>query len=62
MVIVSPLFTVWPVSVNVCVERTVTGIAFAAVRSARAPAAVGAKTKHVVAAPARSKVARLMFI
>ena len=34
-VIVSPLFTVWPVSVNVCVDGTVTGIGFAAVRFGR---------------------------
>src|SRR5262245_38617250 len=34
MVIVSPLFTVRPVSVNVCFEGTVTGMGFAAMRLA----------------------------
>src|SRR5262245_26972782 len=62
MVIVSPLFTVRPVSVNVCFEDTVTGICLAAMRPARAAAAGGARTKQVVTAPARSQVPRLIFI
>src|SRR5262245_55441439 len=62
MVIVSPLFTVRPVSVNVCFEGTVTGMGFAAMPLARAAAAGGARTKQVVAAPARAQVARLIFI